>query len=81
VPEFDFAVVAITEFASRTKSLTEPSWVIEHNKAVAFVQDSQCHTKAVIGVGRDGFADSVNAQLVKVANTVVKTYGKLGTNS
>jgi hypothetical protein len=51
-------------------------WVIEHDKTVVFVQDGQFNTKAVIGLDRDGFADSVKMQLVKFAHTIVKADGK-----
>lgn len=53
----------------------------EHDNAVAFVQDSQFHTKTVIEVGRDGFAGTVKMQPVKVANTVAKAYEKPGISS
>jgi hypothetical protein len=78
VPEFDFIVVAKADFAASTADFTEPGWIIEHDNAVAILQDSQFHTKAVIGVGRSGFADSVKMQLVAVANRVVKAYGLQG---
>ncbi|MFT6517868.1 MAG: hypothetical protein ACJATP_001534 [Candidatus Azotimanducaceae bacterium] len=43
---------------------------------MVFVQDGQFNTKAVIGLDRDGFADSVKMQLVKFAHTIVKADGK-----
>jgi len=45
---------------------------------VVFVQGGQFYTKAVIGVGRDGFADSIKMQLVKFAHAIVKANGKPG---
>ncbi|MCJ8272502.1 MAG: hypothetical protein MJK04_24270, partial [Psychrosphaera sp.] len=52
VPEFDFMVVARADFAASTADFDEPGWIIEHDNAVAILQDGQFHTKVVIGVGR-----------------------------
>ncbi len=78
VPEFDFIVVANTDFAASTADFTEPGWIIEHDNALAMLQDGQFHTQVVIGVGRTGFADAVKMSLVEVANRVVKGYGLQG---
>jgi hypothetical protein len=78
VPEFDFIVVANSDFSVSTGDFNEPDWVIEHDNDLAIRQDGQFHTKVVIGVGRAGFADAVKMRLVEVANRVVEGYGLRG---